>query len=123
VGLQSTIELGNLAARRDWGYAPEYVEAMWLMLQQSSPQDYVIGTGVSHSVKELVHTAFTHLGLNPDDHLRTDRDLLRPAEVDDLIADSTRARADLGWSAQTSFEDLVRLMVDADLERLRAERG
>jgi len=120
LGLMEEVEMGNLEARRDWGYAAEYVEAMWLMLQQDEPSDYVIGTGISHSVRDLVETAFDHVGIDPDEHVKIDPDLLRPAEVDDLIADRSKAQAELGWEPRTSFEELVRLVVDADLEVLRA---
>jgi GDPmannose 4,6-dehydratase len=120
LGRTDELAMGNMDARRDWGYAPEYVEAMWMMLQQDAPDDYVIGTGVSHSVRNLVEVAFDHVGLNPDSHVRIDPELLRPAEVDNLIADSSKAKEELGWEPDTSFEELVRLMVDADLEVLRA---
>jgi GDPmannose 4,6-dehydratase len=120
LGLATELTLGNLDARRDWGHAPDYVEAMWLMLQQDEPQDYVVGTGEDHSVRELVAIAFDHVGLDPERYIRQDASLLRPAEVDHLIADATKARQVLGWEPRTSFEELVRLMVDADLERLRA---
>jgi len=120
LGRQRELALGNLEARRDWGYAVEYVEAMWLMLQRDEPSDYVVGTGADHSVKELVQIAFDHVGLDPAEHVRVDEQLVRPAEVDSLIADSTKAKRELGWEPRTSFEELVRLMVDADLERLEA---
>jgi GDPmannose 4,6-dehydratase len=120
LGRQSELRLGNLDARRDWGYAPEYVEAMWRMLQRDEPGDYVIGTGVEHSVRDLVTIAFDHVGLDPDEYVVIDPELARPAEVDSLIADSTKAKRELGWEPATSFEQLIRLMVDADLERLEA---
>ena len=120
LGLADELVLGNLEVRRDWGYAKEYVEAMWLMLQRDVPSDYVIGTGESHSVDELVRVAFEHVGLNPEDHVVVDPELMRPAEVDQLVADSSKAHRELDWRAQTPFEDLVRLMVDADLELLRS---
>jgi GDPmannose 4,6-dehydratase len=120
LGLQQEIRLGNLDARRDWGYAPEYVEAMRIMLQRDEPADYVVGTGTDNSVRDLVEIAFDHVGLDPDDHVRVDPELVRPAEVDHLIADPAKARRELGWEPRTSFEQLIRLMVDADLERLRA---
>jgi GDPmannose 4,6-dehydratase len=120
LGRQRELALGNLEARRDWGYAVEYVEAMWLMLQGDEPRDYVVGTGADHSVKELVEIAFDHVGLDPAEYVRIDEQLVRPAEVDSLIADSTKAKRELGWEPRTSFEELVRLMVDADLERLEA---
>jgi GDPmannose 4,6-dehydratase len=120
LGLERELHLGNLHASRDWGYAKEYVEAMWLMLQRDAPSDYVIGTGESHSVDELVKVAFDHVGLNPEDHVVVDPEFMRPAEVDQLVADSSKAHRELDWRAQTPFEDLVRLMVDADLELLRS---
>jgi GDPmannose 4,6-dehydratase len=115
LGLVDDLKMGNLDARRDWGYAPEYVEAMWRMLQQDAPSDFVIGTGISHSVRDLIETAFDHAGLDPDAHLRIDPELMRPAEVDNLVADHSKAKAELGWEPATSFEELVRLMVDADV--------
>jgi GDPmannose 4,6-dehydratase len=120
LGLADELRLGNLDAKRDWGYAPEYVEAMWQMLQRDEPSDYVVGTGLNHSVADLVAIAFDHVGLEADHYLKLAPEFLRPAEVDDLIADSSKAKRELGWEPQTSFEDLVRLMVDADLELLRA---
>ena len=119
LGLQEELLLGNLDAERDWGYAGDYVEAMWLMLQQDEPDDYVIATGESHSVRELVQIAFDHVGVNPDDHIGTDPRYLRPAEVEHLVGDYSKARERLGWEPRTSFEELVRTMVDADLELLR----
>ena len=119
LGLQDELALGNLDAERDWGYAKDYVEAMWLMLQQEVPDDYVIATGESHSVRELVEVAFAHAGLDPDDeHVRIDPRFLRPAEVEHLIGDASKAREKLGWEPRTSFEEMVRVMVDADLELL-----
>jgi GDPmannose 4,6-dehydratase len=118
LGLQDKLALGNLDAERDWGYAKDYVEAMWLMLQQDEPDDYVIATGESHSVRELVEGAFAHAGLDPDKHVRIDPRFLRPAEVEHLIGDASKAREKLGWEPRTSFEEMVRLMVDADLELL-----
>jgi len=120
LGMAQEIRLGNLDARRDWGYAPDYVEAMWLMLQQDEAEDFVVGTGTDHSVKDLVEIAFDHAGLDPADHVVQDPALLRPAEVDSLIADGSRAREVLGWEPKTGFEQMVRLMVDADVSRLRA---
>jgi GDPmannose 4,6-dehydratase len=120
LGLQDRLALGTLEARRDWGYAAEYVEAMWLMLQRDEPSDYVVGTGVDHSVRDLVEVAFGHAGLDPVEHVSYDPGLGRPAEVDRLIADPDKVRRELGWRARTSFEELVELMVDADLERLGA---
>jgi GDPmannose 4,6-dehydratase len=119
LGEADELRLGNLDAHRDWGYAPEYVEAMWMMLQQAEPDDYVIGTGRDHSVRELVDVAFTHVGLDPSEHVVVDPALLRPAEVDHLVSDSSKARSVLGWEPRVGFEDFIPLMVDADLERLR----
>src|SRR5947209_1693849 len=121
LGLTDQLTLGNLGAERDWGYAKDYVEAMWMMLQQDQPEDYVIATGVAHSVKQLVDVAFDHVGLDPSDHIRQDPRFMRPAEVDHLIGDYSKAKRQLGWEPRTSFEELIRLMVDADLELL--ERG
>ena len=117
-GLTDTLSLGNLDARRDWGFAGDYVRAMWLMLQQDRAEDYVIATGRSHSVRELVEVAFSHAGLDWREHVRTDPALLRPAEVDHLIGDPAKAETALGWRPSVDFEALVRMMVDADLERL-----
>jgi GDPmannose 4,6-dehydratase len=118
LGLQDELVLGNLDAERDWGYAKDYVEAMWLMLQQDEPDDYLIATGRAHSVRELARVAFEHVGLDPADHVRADSAFLRPAEVDHLVGDASKAREKLGWEPKTSFEELIRLMVDADLELL-----
>jgi GDPmannose 4,6-dehydratase len=118
VGLQDELALGNLDAERDWGYAKDYVEAMWLMLQQDEPDDYVIATGKAHSVRELVEIAFDHVGLDPGEYVRIDPRFLRPAEVEHLIGDASKAREELGWEPRTSFEEMVRLMVDSDLELL-----
>jgi GDPmannose 4,6-dehydratase len=120
LGLQSELALGNLDAERDWGYAKDYVEAMWLMLQQDEPDDFVIATGAAHSVRELVRVAFEHAGVDPEEHVRIDPRFLRPAEVEHLVGDASKARDKLGWVPRTSFEDMVRLMVDADLEMLAA---
>ena len=120
LGLRDTLSLGNLEARRDWGFAGDYVRAMWSMLQQPAPDDYVVATGVSHSVRELVEIAFQHAGLDWQEHVRLDPALIRPAEVDHLIGDATKARAALGWAPSVDFAGLVRMMVDADLVRLRA---
>lgn len=117
-GLADTLSLGNLDARRDWGFAGDYVRAMWLMLQQDEADDYVIATGKSHSVRELVEAAFSHAGLDWREHVRTDPALLRPAEVDHLIGDPAKAETALGWRPGVDFEGLVRMMVDADLERI-----
>jgi GDPmannose 4,6-dehydratase len=121
LGVADSLSLGNLSARRDWGYAGDYVRAMWLMLQQDQADDYVIATGQSHSVQELVEVAFAHAGLDWKKYVRTDPKLLRPAEVDLLIGDSSKARTALGWKPDVDFTALVRMMVDADLERLRAQ--
>jgi GDPmannose 4,6-dehydratase len=118
LGLRDELALGNLDAERDWGYAKDYVEAMWLMLQQDEPEDYVIATGEAHSVRELVRVAFEHVGLDPDNHIRIDPRFLRPAEVEHLVGDNSKARERLGWRPRTSFEQMIRLMVDADLELL-----
>jgi GDPmannose 4,6-dehydratase len=115
LGLTDHLTLGNLDAQRDWGFAGDYVRAMWRMLQQDEPDDYVIATGVSHSVQHLVETAFGHAGLDWRAHVRTDPAFLRPAEVDHLIGDPTKARRVLGWEPSVSFEQLVAMMVDADL--------
>ena len=120
LGLATTLSLGNLDARRDWGFAGDYVRAMWLMLQQDQPDDYVVATGVSHSVQELVETAFGRAGLDWRDHVRIDPKLLRPAEVDHLIGNPEKARRVLGWAPEVDFRGLVEMMVDADLERLQA---
>jgi GDPmannose 4,6-dehydratase len=119
LGLADCLYLGNLDARRDWGYAGDYVEAMWRMLQQPEPKDFVVASGQSHSVRELVEIAFSHVGLDPDQHVRLDPRLLRPADVDHLVGDSKLARSQLGWQPRVSFPELVRLMVDADLARDR----
>ena len=118
LGLADKLYLGNLDAHRDWGFAGDYVRAMWLMLQRDTPDDFVVSTGVSHSVRDLVTTAFSHVGLDWQKHVETDPSLLRPAEVEHLIGDSTKARNDLGWSPEVDFDRLVRMMVDADLKRL-----
>jgi GDPmannose 4,6-dehydratase len=118
LGLTDTLSLGNLDAKRDWGFAGDYVNAMWLMLQQDAPDDYVIATGVAHSVRELVDAAFAHVGLDPERHVRLDPAFLRPAEVEHLIGDCSKARQQLGWIPAVDFTSLVRMMVDADVERL-----
>jgi GDPmannose 4,6-dehydratase len=120
LGLQDDLALGNLDAERDWGYAKDYVEAMWLMLQHDEPENFVIATGEAHSVRELVRIAFEHVGLDPEGHVRLDPRFLRPAEVEHLIGDASKARDKLGWEPHTSFEEMVRLMVDSDLELLAA---
>ena len=120
-GLQDRLYLGNLQARRDWGYAPEYVEAMWRMLQHQDPGDYVIATGESHTVQEFCELAFSHVGLDWRRSVLVDPGYYRPAEVDELCGDATKARMELDWKPQTGFEELVRLMVDADIELLSDE--
>ena len=117
-GRQQHLYLGNLDARRDWGYAPEYVQAMWLMLQQEGARDYVIGTGAAHSVKEFVAEAFAYAGLDWQQHVRTDPRYFRPLEVETLVADPAKARQALGWEPKVTFQELVRIMVDADMEAL-----
>jgi len=121
-GLQSKLYLGNLDAKRDWGYAKEFVEAMWLMMQQPEPDDYVIATGETHSVREFLEVAFAHLGLDWRKHVEIDPRYFRPAEVDLLIGDASKAKRKLGWEPKTKFADLVKLMVDADIELLRKHR-
>jgi GDPmannose 4,6-dehydratase len=118
LGLTDTLPIGNLDARRDWGFAGDYVRAMWAMLQQDRADDYVIATGVSHSVRDLIEIAFARVGLDWQKHVRVDQALLRPAEVDHLLGDSSKARAELGWQPQVDFKQLIEMMVDADLERL-----
>jgi GDPmannose 4,6-dehydratase len=122
LGLAKDLHLGNLDSRRDWGYAGDYVEAMWLMLQQPTPNDYVVGMGETHSVRELTEIAFRHVGLDYRQHVVSDPRYYRPAEVELLLADPTKARRELGWTAKVSFEQLVTMMVDADLARLSAAR-
>jgi GDPmannose 4,6-dehydratase len=119
LGLADSLVLGNLDAHRDWGFSGDYVRAMWLMLQQETPSDYVIATGVSHSVQNLVETAFTHVDLDWHDFVRTDSSLLRPAEVEHLIGDSSKAGEELDWTPTVDFSNLIKMMVDADLERER----
>jgi GDPmannose 4,6-dehydratase len=118
LGMAKDLRLGNLDARRDWGFAGDYVEAMWLMLQQAEPQDYVIGSGETHSVRELVELAFGHVGLDYRQHVVSDPRFHRPAEVDLLLADASKAREELGWKTRVSFPELVAMMVDADMNRL-----
>jgi len=119
LGLATELQLGNLDAHRDWGFAGDYVEAMWLMLQQPAADDYVVATGETHSVRELVEIAFAVVGLRWQDHVKTDPSLIRPAEVDTLIGDAAKARRVLGWTPRVSFPQLVEMMVRADLERLQ----
>ena len=119
LGLTDSLSLGNLDAQRDWGFAGDYVRAMWLMLQQDRADDYVIATGVSHSVQALVETAFGHVGLDWHAHVKLDPKFLRPAEVDHLIGDASKATKELGWTPAVDFKGLVTMMVDADVERLK----
>ncbi len=123
LGLDHELCLGNLDAKRDWGYAKEYVEAVWKMLQAREAVDYVIGTGRQHSVRQCVEYSFEHVGLDPDDFVKVDSHLIRPAEVDTLLADPTKAREELGWQAQTSFRELMHIMVEADLEAQERQSG
>ena len=119
LGLQDKVALGNLDATRDWGHARDYVKAMWLMLQQDTPDDYVVATGRTVSVRDFCRLAFAHVGLNMEDHVTVDPRFLRPAEVDVLLGDPAKAKEKLGWTAETSLEDLVSEMVEADLARLK----
>jgi GDPmannose 4,6-dehydratase len=121
-GLQTELRLGNLDARRDWGYAGDYVRAMWLMLQADEPEDYVIATGETHSVREFCEKAFAHVGRNWEDHVVVDPEFLRPAEVDHLIGDPTKAHEKLGWRPEVGFDELVTRMVDADLALIESGR-
>jgi len=121
-GLEEKLYLGNLDAKRDWGYAKEYVEAMWLMLQQDEPGDYVVATGETHSVREFLDEAFGLVGLDWKEHVVHDPRYLRPAEVDLLIGDASKARSKIGWQPKTTFKELVRLMVEADIRLLQAHR-
>jgi GDPmannose 4,6-dehydratase len=116
LGLQKELRMGNLDAHRDWGFAGDYVEAMWLMLQQNEPEDFVIATGISHSVQDLIQAAFDHLGLDWEEYVKIDPKLLRPAEVDYLVGDAKKAKAKLGWQPKVTFEELVKMMVDSDLQ-------
>jgi GDPmannose 4,6-dehydratase len=121
LGLETRLALGNLDAERDWGFAGDYVRAMWLMLQQGEPSDYVIATGISHSVSECVQIAFDEAGLEVDDRVVIDPAYMRPAEVEHLVGDASKARMVLGWEPDVSFEQLIRMMVQADIELLGAE--
>src|ERR1044071_6250093 len=121
LGLQEKLSIGNLDAHRDWGFAGDYVRAMWLMLQRQTPDDYVIATGVSHSVRDLIQIAFARVGLDWEKHVRVDPALLRPAEVEHLLGNATKAKNDLGWTPSVEFKQLVEMMVDADLARLGAK--
>ncbi len=120
-GIQKELYLGNLDSKRDWGYAPEYVEAMWLMLQQDKPDDYVIATGETHTVREFVEEAFAHVGLDWKQYVKFDPRYLRPAEVDLLIGDATKAKKQLGWEPKVKFKELVKIMVDADCQHLERQ--
>ena len=117
-GVLDKLRLGNLDARRDWGYAGDYVEAMWIMLQQDEPDDYVIGSGQTKSVRDLVEVAFGHVGLEWQEYVEVDQAFIRPAEVEILLADPSKAKTELGWRPKVGFEELVRMMVDSDMERL-----
>jgi GDPmannose 4,6-dehydratase len=121
-GLQDKLYLGNLEARRDWGFAGDYVEAMWRMLQQERPDDFVVATGVSHSIQDLLDEAFGHVGLDWKEHVLFDERYVRPTEVDHLQGDASKARRVLGWEPKVGFEELVAMMVDDDLELARQER-
>lgn len=123
LGLQKEVRLGNLEARRDWGYAGDYVRAMWLMLQQDEPDDYVISTGETHSVRELCEVAFSRVGLNYEDYVVIDERFYRPAEVDLLIGDATKGKEKLGWEPTVTFKQLIEMMVDADVEAVREEHN
>jgi GDPmannose 4,6-dehydratase len=122
LGLANELRLGNLEARRDWGYAGDYVQAMWLMLQQDEPDDYVIASGQTYSVQELCRLAFEYLDLDWREYVVCDPHFFRPAEVDLLVGDASKAHAKLGWEPSVDFEELIRLMVDADMEALRSNR-
>ena len=121
-GLADSLSLGNLDAHRDWGFAGDYVRAMWEMLQRDTPEDYVIATGLSYSVRDLVEAAFSHVGLDWQNHVRTSSEFLRPAEVEHLIGDASKARSELGWQPSIDFQGLIQMMVDADLERVNSSR-
>jgi GDPmannose 4,6-dehydratase len=123
LGRQKKLKMGNLDAERDWGFAGDYVEAMWQMLQQDEPTDYVVASGVAHSVRQLLEIAFGHLGMDYRDYVETDAALLRPAEVYHLLGDSSRARQELGWKPKVSFDGLIKMMVDEDLARLDARHS
>jgi len=121
LGKQKELRLGNIDAKRDWGFAGDYVEAMWLMLQQETADDYVIATGKTTSVRDMCKIAFEHVGLSYEDHIAVDRKFYRPAEVDVLLGDAAKAQARLGWRPKTSLEQLIKMMVDADLRRVERE--
>ena len=118
LGIASELKLGNLEAKRDWGFAGDYVKAMWLMLQQPKPDDYVVATGRTRSVRELVQVAFDHVGLEWEKYVKVDPAFIRPAEVDLLVGDPAKAKKVLGWEPEVTFEQMIRMMVDADLARL-----
>jgi GDPmannose 4,6-dehydratase len=121
LGLQQTLAMGNLDAKRDWGFAGDYVRAMWLMLQADKPDDYVIATGSTHTVRELCEAAFAHVGLDWQAHVKIDPKFIRPAEVELLLGDASKAKRELGWQPQVDFKGLITMMVDADLARVRRE--
>jgi GDPmannose 4,6-dehydratase len=118
LGLARELRMGNLDAQRDWGYAGDYVRAMWLMLQEDQPDDFVIATNTMHSVRDAIEIAFAHVGLDPEQHVTIDARFLRPAEVEELRGDASKAKQVLGWTPQVGFDELIKMMVDADLERL-----
>jgi GDPmannose 4,6-dehydratase len=122
LGLADSLSIGNLDAHRDWGFAGDYVRMMWLMLQQDKPDDYVIATGVSHSVRDLIQIAFARVGLDWQQYVRVDPALLRPAEVEHLLGDASKAKNELGWTPSVDFKQLVEMMVDADLARVGAKK-
>ena len=124
LGLEDSITLGNLDAKRDWGYAPDYVEAMWLMLQQDEPNDYVISTGKTHSIREFLTYAFEHIGVTDwEKYVKQDPRYMRPAEVDVLLGDSTKAQTELNWKPKTSLEEMVSKMVKNDIEMLKNDKN
>lgn len=123
LGMANELRLGNLDAKRDWGYAKDYVHAMWLMLQQDTPEDYVVSSGTMHTVREFCEAAFAHVELDMNDYVVVDPNFYRPAEVQQLLGDNSKARKNLGWEPETSFEDLVHMMVDADLQRVRLQKN
>jgi len=122
LGLQDRLYLGNLDARRDWGFAGDYVRAMWCMLQQDAPDDYVVATGETHSIREMCEVAFSHVGLDWQDYVASDPRFYRPAEVDLLVGDPSKAGAKLGWEPMVSFKELITMMVDSDVQALQAGR-
>jgi GDPmannose 4,6-dehydratase len=121
LGLQKELRMGNLDAKRDWGFAGDYVKAMWMMLQQDEPDDFVISTGVAHSVQDLVEIAFSHVDLNWEDHVVMDPEFIRPAEVEHLLGDYTKAKESLGWEPEVSFEEMTKMMVESDLEHVKKQ--